>query len=147
MKKPRINPFLVAYLVALISLAVVGYYVADFEIKNVHEKSEEKFFSTDLAFYDLPRINLILSAYGPNKSGKVRMDISLEVAEKDMQRLKDYQPRIMDTLVNYMRQFDVDEVSPPKVMALLHENLLNEVNLASKPVPIRNIVFREFVVQ
>ena len=146
-KKSRINPFLITYVIALVGLAAVGYYVAHYEIHN-DRQHQEKYFATDLAYYDLPRISLTLASIGSSTaSGKVRMDISLEVNEKDLDKLQDFQPRIMDTIINHMRQYDADDVKPSNVSSQLHENLLNVVNQASKPILIHNIVFRQFLVQ
>lgn len=130
MKKDRINPFLIIYLVALSSLAAVGYYVVDYQIASEQHKAREKqHFASDMTTYDLPSINMIISS--SDKSGHMRMDLSLEVTKDDVERLKDYQPRIVDRLVSYMRQQDIEEIRPPTAMNSLRKHLMQEITLAS----------------
>lgn len=147
MKAKRINPFLVAYVVCLMGLAVAGYMVGDYTIRaELHKTLRQEYFTTDLALYDLPRININMTSNSKTNSNRLRVDVSLEVAKQDLAKLSRVQPRITDRLVTFMRKQDIEEVRPPTAMVWLHRVLLEEVNDASRPVPIRDIVFRQFIV-
>jgi len=145
MKKLHANRFVIAYTIALLSLAAVGYY---FEIYRphaaVHKAATQQYFSTDLTYYDLPRISMNMKS--SSKTGHVNIDISLEVAKKDAWRLEDFKSRITDRIVTYMYKQELDQMRPPKDIAWLHRDLLRVINTANQPVVVHDVLFRQFVI-
>src|SRR5579859_6413751 len=147
MKKQLLNRFMAAYVVALAFLAFVGYTAGNYTIQTEHHKAVEKqYFATDMALYDLPRMTINIPAVGKSQTRHVRIDVSLEVAKQDMPRLSSYEPRIIDKVSTYMRHQDADDLRPSSAMHWLHETILNEVNNASNPVPVHDVIFRQFVI-
>lgn len=146
-KHRRINFFIVGYWLAFFLLALTGYYMSEAKVaKTYHNFLTNGYFATDLAMYDLPRINMDLTTDDGGRKTRVRMDISLEVAKKDMLRIEGYKPRITDRIIMYMHSQNFEGVSPPEVMRRLHENLLSVIAASSEPVAVHDIIFRQFVV-
>lgn len=143
----KINFFIVGYVLAFVILAFVGYKLSDNEQVTTayHKMVTREYFETDLAIYDLPRINVNLTGID-GKTARVRIDISLEVAKADMARLDGFRPRITDKVISYMRSQNIDEITPPEAMRDLHESLLKVVDGASRPIPVHDVIFRQFLV-
>lgn len=146
-KRRKINFFIIGYTSAFIVLALIGYKMVDKGGASAayHRIIEHSYFTTDLAIYDLPRINVNLIG-GDGKTARVRIDLSLEVAKQDMERLEGFKPRITDKVIDYMRGQNLSELSPPEAMRELHEDLLRVVDSASRPIPVHEVIFRQFLV-
>jgi flagellar basal body-associated protein FliL len=144
----RIQFFIAAYVAALVVLASVGYFYADYTIKaDRQEKVLNQRFRSDVAYVNLPRMNLTLPAVDDShQSGRVRLEISLAVEKKYAGRIEDLQPRITDRLVTYIRTLNFDSLSEPKATLWLHQRLLEEATSASTPLPIVDVIFEKFVI-
>lgn len=142
----KIIPYSVLY-PALLLLAVIGYFVSDYNSQQAEQKALEnqKNFISDIAYVDLPRMNLTLSPSDAGKGGRVRLDLSLEVEKKNVGCLSRYQPRIADKLVNYIRQQDISSLRQADTRREFRSGLLEAVNKASYPVPIIDVVFKQLV--
>ncbi len=140
--------FLIAYVLALCTMAWAGYYYyADYKMQlSEKQPSKSDRFQTDLSYVDLPRISVTLTSDSTNRRGTVRMDITLEVENKYAARVEGYKPRIADRLVHYTQTLDYDDLSRPRSTIWLKPDLLKEINIASAPAPVRDIIFREFLV-
>lgn len=149
MKKRKINPFVVAYVMVLIGLAVTGYILSDYTIRNeaAHKAAiTNKNFATDIGFLDLPRINTSLPSGAAGRSGHLRMDITLKVEQKNLPRIEDFEPKITDRIVSYVQRLDMEDMQEKDSLPQLRKELLRQVNSASYPVPVIDIVFQEVVV-
>jgi len=146
----RINKmilFFAAYTFALLALAVVGYYaLVDTPAKRIQAARENPHFHSDIAYVDLPRITLTLTAPQSGRSGIVRMDIALEVEQKYVPVIEGASPKITDRLVAYSAHINYDDVTRPNATTRLRLDLLHQVNNASDPYPVKDVVFRQFVV-
>ena len=138
--------FAFAYVFSFTALAAVGYAVGDYSFRSAVVKPvvSSAVIEGDTAFYDLPNVNLTMSAGGD--SNLVRIDMSLEVQKRDMARLDSYAPRISDQIVRYLRKQDIEELRQSGREHQLKDQLLEQTNKASYPVQIMDIVFRRFVV-
>ena len=147
MKTRKINPFLAAYVVGLGCLAVIGYSCADFTMHIDHPAktvAEQTQTHTDVTFVDLPRLNLVVpSAHGSR--GRLRMDITLEIDKKYALMLQGYTPRISERIESYAQAINIEDVTPPKATQQLRQDLLQEAATGGFPVPIIDVIFRQFV--
>lgn len=134
-------------MVGLLTMAVIGYFVGDYSIRQAQIKKEmqSQNFISDVGFYDLPRMNITMTSEGGN-SAYVRVDVSLKVLKSDVGRLTDYYPRINDRLLTFIRHQDINELRQPVTQKLIRADLLREANKASYPIPIMDIVFRQIVI-
>jgi flagellar basal body-associated protein FliL len=97
-----------------------------------------------LAYVDLPRMTISL---GNGVETQMGVNISLEVARKDMVVLEGYMPQIMDRFNVYLPKVDVEEVARPTGIFWLRKSMLWQVNNIGMPVPVhdlrlQNLVFR-----
>jgi flagellar FliL protein len=73
------------------------------------------------------------------------MDITLEVEDQYAERIEGYRSRIADRLVQYAQTLDYDDLTRPKATVRLKPDLLSEINSASAPVKVKDLIFREFL--
>lgn len=148
MKARKINPLVIGYVTALALLACMGYIAGDYTAR-INQKSASpstnQHFASDVGFVELPRMNMSISS-SAGDAGRVRIDMSLEVEKKNLARFEDYQPIITEHLNNYVRNLDIEEIRSPNAVPKLRKELLKEVNTMSFPVPVLDIIFRQFVI-
>ena len=145
-RNQQVAIFLIAYFSAVGIIAWAGYYFyADYTLhaEHVRLKQNER-HQSDLTYVDLPRISVSLSSEGG--SGTVRMDITLEVEGKYATQVEGFRPRIMDRLIHYTKTLSYDDLARPKSIIWLKPDMLQEVRSASSPAPVKDIIFREFIV-
>jgi flagellar basal body-associated protein FliL len=151
-KSNRLYYFIAAYTLVLGFLASLGYV----EIGKLHEEQEKKAresvheevvaTASNKALYRLPRMELTLPSFesGPHHA---RIDISLEMDKGNIERFNDFQPRVSDRIIDFLRQQNVDEIRRPSFTPVLRSDLLKQINMASSPIPVTDIIFREFVIR
>lgn len=134
--------FLIIYLSTLFVAASISYLVGNKNINLTHS-----FFSNarGTVMVNIPRARMDLAKVS-GSSNSVRMDISLEVADKDVERLEGYLPRIMDRIQTHMLTVRPQEIKDGKGLQWLRDDLAWEANLVSGPVRIKSINFRDLIV-
>ena len=68
-------------------------------------------------------------------------------APEDVARLESVLPRVIDNFQVFLREMRLEDLSGSAGLMRLKEELLIRVNLAAKPVPIRDVLFKEMLVQ
>ena len=56
-------------------------------------------------------------------------------------------PRVVDQFQTYLRELRVEDLSGSAAMFRLKEELLRRVNMAVEPVEIKDVLFKEMIVQ
>jgi flagellar basal body-associated protein FliL len=98
---------------------------------------------SDMAYVDLPRMTV---SVGNGSFRQARVDISLEIARKDIPALQGYMPQIVDKLNTFFPQVKFEGLDDPHTMYVLHKDLLWQLNSLDLPVPVRDLVFRKLIV-
>lgn len=99
------------------------------------------------AFFDLPDLLVNLSSTGKRPSF-LKIRVSLELAsEGDAAALQALTPRIIDNFQVYLRELRTTDLQGSAGMARLREELLRRVNAAVEPIKVRDVLFREMLVQ
>jgi len=99
------------------------------------------------AFYDLPDMLVNLNSTGRKKS-YLKISVSLEVAsEKDIAHLEQVLPRIVDNFQVYLRELRIEDLRGSAGLQRLREELLLRVVTAAQPVVVRDVLFREMLIQ
>jgi flagellar basal body-associated protein FliL len=151
-RKIRFYNFVTAYMTLFGMLAALGYYALEnANFFSTPEANASHGFHSDLAYYDLPRMTIAVGSGGEPGGGgaiapRVRIDIALEVAIKDVRVIDGYQPRITDRLTTFLSHLTPDQIEQPGSMPWLHEQMLKQVNSAASPVPVHDLMFRQLVV-
>lgn len=98
-------------------------------------------------FFEVPDLIVNLNTSG-RKSTFLKIKIALELeGSQDVDRINDVLPRIVDNFQVYLRELRVDDLNGSAGMYRLREELLRRVNLAARPVKVRDVLFKEMLVQ
>ncbi|KZD08129.1 flagellar basal body-associated FliL family protein [Oceanibaculum pacificum] len=98
-------------------------------------------------FFDLPEIIVNLNSAG-RRSTFLKMNVSLELQNpNDIGRINEVMPRIIDNFQVYLRELRIEDLQGSAGMYRLREELLRRVNLAVRPARVRDVLFREMLVQ
>ena len=102
----------------------------------------------DVVFYELPELLVNLSTAGGRRPSflKMRINIELEKAD-DIKKIEGVMPRIMDNFQVYLRELRIEDLKGSAGMYRLREELLTRVSAAAAPVKIRDVLFKEMLIQ
>jgi flagellar basal body-associated protein FliL len=135
------------YFLLLGIMATAGYRIYSERDASLKPKTDDSnYFQTDLSYVNLPRISLSIPSLQSNRMGNVRIELTLEVEKKYSDVIEGKMPRITDQLVAYMQNLDFERVAHPNSTDWLRPDLLQAVNAASKPTPVKDLIFRQFIV-
>lgn len=100
-----------------------------------------------VAFVDLPDVLVNLRSDG-KRMRFLKLRVALEVdSDKSAEGVKALTPRVMDSFQMYLRALSVDEIQGSAGMQKLKEEMMARVNLAIEPHRIRDVLFKELLVQ
>jgi flagellar FliL protein len=99
-------------------------------------------------FVDVPEILVNLATTG-DKPAYLKLSVSLELKGGDeaAKALEPVLPRVVDQFQTYLRELRVEDLSGSAAMFRLKEELLRRVNMAVEPVEIKDVLFKEMIVQ
>lgn len=98
-------------------------------------------------FYDLQELLVNLNT-GGRKSSFLKIRVSLElVNEADRTKLDTVMPRVIDNFQTYLRELRIDDLKGSAGMYRLREELLVRVNAAAAPAKIKDVLFKEMLIQ
>lgn len=98
-------------------------------------------------FLPLEDILVNLDASG-RRSTFLKISMSLELyKQEDVAAIEAVLPRVLDSFQTYLRELRVEDLRGSAGMYRLREELLLRVNTAAAPVRVRNVLFREMLVQ
>ncbi len=98
-------------------------------------------------YYEIPDMLVNLNSSG-RKTGYLKISISVEVAsEDDAGEIEAVLPRIVDSFQVYLRELRVEDLSGSAGLQRLREELLTRVSNAAAPTVVRDILFREMLIQ
>jgi flagellar FliL protein len=98
-------------------------------------------------YYDVPDILVNMNDSG-SKQRYLKLSMSLELASKEEQpKLEAVMPRITDGFQTYLRELRVDDLRGSAGIYRLRLELLARVRAAADPVVVRDVLFREILVQ
>ncbi|RDD62575.1 flagellar basal body-associated FliL family protein [Ferruginivarius sediminum] len=98
-------------------------------------------------FYDMPTLLVNLNS-GGRQSNYLKLSVSLEVeGEAARQRLDQVKPRIVDNFQVYLRELRIEDLQGSAGLQRLREELLLRVNATVDDVKVRDVLFKEMLVQ
>ena len=98
-------------------------------------------------FFDLQEMLVNLNT-GGRKTHYLKISVSLEVgSEDDVLQLQRVMPRIVDSFQVYLRELRIEDLHGSAGLQRLREELLLRVNSAAQPTVVRDVLFREMLVQ
>lgn len=140
----------VGLVVLLVATAVVLYMTGAADKFLGHKSAEaEKVAEAPppAVFFDLPDLLVNLNTTG-RKASFLKLSVSLELSHaEDLPKLQAVMPRIIDNFQVYLRELRVEDLRGSGGIYRLREELLARVNSAAAPVAIRDVLFKEMLVQ
>ena len=103
--------------------------------------------SVNVTFYDLPEmiVNLVSNS---KKPAYLKIHLSLELDEnEDLVTLERLMPRVIDHFQVFLRELRVDDLNGSAGIYRIKEELLRRVTVAVYPVEIRDVLFKEMLIQ
>ncbi len=98
-------------------------------------------------YYEVPEMLVNLNTRG-RKAGYLKISVSLEVGSvEDFPKLDAVLPRIVDNFQVYLRELRVEDLHGSAGLQRLREELLMRVANAAAPTAIRDVLFREMLIQ
>jgi flagellar FliL protein len=98
-------------------------------------------------FYDLQDLLVNLNSNG-RKASFLKISVSLELEDQaDTARVQAVMPRIIDNFQVYLRELRVEDLRGSGGIYRLREELLARVNAAATPVKVKDVLFKEMLVQ
>ncbi len=98
-------------------------------------------------FYDMPQMLVNLNT-GTRKNNYLKIAISLELtSQEDLAKLETLLPRVVDNFQVYLRELRVEDLRGSAGVQRLREELLMRVNTAVHPVVVKDVLFKEILVQ
>lgn len=99
-------------------------------------------------FLDLPDQIVNLNSRQQRRAVFLKISISLELdGPEDIPIVNQVMPRIIDNFQIYLRELRVEDLQGSAGMYRLREELLRRVSLASRPARVRDVLFKEMLVQ
>ena len=103
--------------------------------------------AVNTVFFDLPEMLVNLNTIG-RRPVFLKRQVSLELIEEaDIERLKSLSPRIIDNFQVYLRELRIDDLRGSAGIYRLREELLARVNAAVRPTKVKDVLFKEMLVQ
>jgi flagellar FliL protein len=98
-------------------------------------------------FYDLPEMLVNINTAG-RKRNFLKLRVSLELAnEADIDVVANVLPRIVDNFQVYLRELRLEDLQGAAGIFRLREELLTRVNAAVRPAQVKDVLFKEMIVQ
>jgi flagellar protein FliL len=98
-------------------------------------------------FFEVPDIIVNLNT-DIRKSTFLKIKISLEIANSaDTDVINQMLPRIVDNFQVYLRELRIQDLQGSAGMYRLREELLRRVNIAVRPARVKDVLFKEMLVQ
>lgn len=97
--------------------------------------------------YELPDMLVNIDTRTRAKSFlKIKASVELN-NEADIQRVVAVLPKIVDNFQLYLREMKQDDLAGAAGMYKLREELLIRINAAVRPIQVKDVLFKEFIVQ
>jgi flagellar protein FliL len=98
-------------------------------------------------FFEVPDLIVNLNT-DIRKSTFLKIKISLEIADSaDTDVINQMLPRIVDNFQVYLRELRIQDLQGSAGMYRLREELLRRVNIAVRPARVKDVLFKEMLVQ
>ena len=117
------------------------------QVAEAEQSAPPELVGDDSYFYKLPDLLVNLNV-GGRKSAYLKLSVSLELPDDShIDHLDRVRPRIIDSFQVYLRELRVEDLSGSAGIQRLREELLYRVNAAARPAVVRDVLFKEMLIQ
>ncbi|WP_207476454.1 flagellar basal body-associated FliL family protein [Arenibaculum pallidiluteum] len=118
------------------------------EAHHEEKPAEEPVIDGPGVFYTVPDLLVNLNSGNQRRQNFLKISIAIELAsQQDVAAIERVMPRIIDNFQVYLRELRLDDLRGSAGMYRLREELLLRISQAAQPVRIRDVLFREMLVQ
>lgn len=101
----------------------------------------------EILFYELPELLVNLNT-GGRKASYLKITVALEVDRRSaIAQLDAKLPRVIDDFQIYLRELRLEDLNGSAGMFRLKEELLSRVNTSLYPTEVKDVLFKEMLVQ
>ena len=114
------------------------------------EPAPQKPAPRQTVFFDMPDliVNLNTGTSATRRTNFLKISVSLELENPgDIELVTQNMPRIIDNFQIYLRELRIDDLQGSAGLYRLREELLRRVNLAARPARVKDVLFKEMLVQ
>jgi flagellar FliL protein len=98
-------------------------------------------------FFDMPELLVNLNT-GGRRVSFLKLSVALELTDPaDVPKIQILMPRLIDSFQVYLRELRIEDLQGSAGVYRLREDLLARVNETAKPVAIKDVLFKEMLVQ
>lgn len=144
----KIVLFIVLPLVVVVAAVVAVLFsgMAD-GLLGKGEHAEKAAVVKPAVFFDMPELLVNLNTGGKRVSF-LKLSIALELNDPtDVPKIQLLMPRLIDSFQVYLRELRLEDLRGSAGVYRLREDLLGRVNEAAKPVQVKDVLFKEMLVQ
>jgi len=152
--KKKLSGKVIVLFIALPALVVIGGIVGGLFAFGILGGGDEEGADTAMVeeaeppvFYDMPEFLVNISTdSGPTRYLKMR--VSLEIPNTDiLSEIELLMPRVVDGFQVYLRELRPEDLEGSAAIVRMKEELLRRLNLAVEPHEVRDVLFKEVIVQ
>lgn len=108
---------------------------------------EQERADIETVFFPVQELMVNLNTTGRKSTFlKIRINLELESAE-DIPKIEAVMPRIMNSFQVYLRELRIEDLKGSAGIYRLREELLTRVSAAVAPIPVRDVLLQEMLVQ
>lgn len=139
--------FVILPAVALIIAGAVAFFLLSGGEDKPAESEVASGEKTELLFYDLPEMLVNLNT-GGRKASYLKIKVALEIDRQSiLLELEKKLPRVINEFQVYLRELRPEDLNGSAGMFRLKEELLTRVNTALYPTQVKDVLFKEMLVQ
>jgi len=140
--------FAILYVAMPLLLAYIGYLVHNLDVARrgtaaLMERVTALTGSTSL--YELPRVSMSMSSGVIGQAGTIKLDIGIEVKKSELDRIPDYEPRIVDHILAFMEKQDFNKLKQPSSAHWVRKGLEDAITGGALPINVAGIVINRMV--
>lgn len=147
-KKKLSGRKLVLFVIAPLLVLGIGGAGTFIILDGGEEEHAEEVVEVPVQFFELPEMLVTLNTAPGKRANYLKLVVSLEVqGAEGMAALEEQLPRVIDNFQVYLRELRVEDLSGSAGLYRLREELLTRVNTAVASGQVKDILFKEMLVQ
>ncbi len=148
-KRRLAGKVLVLYIVLPLVLLIgagAGVYMSGILGGGEAEEEAAAKVAAEPVFYDLP--DFLVNLSGPPPQHYLKMRVALQLADKEsVPRIEAEMPRILDGFQTFLRELRPEDLEGSQGMLNLKEELMRRLALATQEPLVKDVLFKEIIVQ
>jgi len=155
-KRKKFSGKFIVLFIALPAVAVIaiglgaafflGVFGGKEEKKDAHEEARAE--AEHAVFFDMPELLVNMTGGGEKQQNFLKLSLSLELPNAEATpKVQAAMPRIIDSAQVFLRELRLDDLQGSAGMLRLREELMRRINAAVAPVEVRDVLFKEIIVQ